>query len=580
MANEYYNDGNANILFSGQNGGNRYANPFFGLPYKYLPQNVDQMMWWANHFLLRFGFYRAVLSRISNYFITELKIECDDSESKERYKEAFKELKWKQRLAEAGINLIAYGNVYMTVSQGFTRFIECPKCHKISSLEKLNDYKFSEKGIFSAVCPSCTYAGAHESFDKTSRDVKDINIAIWHPREIQVVHEETRGEYEYYWRIPEEYKRRVLSPDNKFFSKRTPKIIYDAILAKRDLAFNPNNFMHIKFPTPAGIKADGRGIPPCIYLFDDFFMLKVLQRYNEAICLEDIVPFRVISMTDQLNPQANPILGQGAPQWRSAVEQMVTEHRKDPASYHVFPFPLNFQHLGGDAKNLVPTELMQQAIANILNALYVPQELYTMNLQTQAIGPALRLFENSWSLLVDTYNQLLSHWADVIGKIKGLPKADVALIPTTLSDDMEKKSVLGQLVASNSIARSELLGIYNMDFKEQLRKKYEEERITKELQEEEQVKEQLRQSGQAGMGLDSASQANSGTPMDVLSQAQELAQQLFPLDGAERRSKLQEIKAQDQTLWSAVKGALDELTSGAKSQGVSAAKQNASGQQQ
>ena len=40
--------------------GERYVNPFYGVAHKYLPYtNIDHMLWWANHFLLRFGFYRA-----------------------------------------------------------------------------------------------------------------------------------------------------------------------------------------------------------------------------------------------------------------------------------------------------------------------------------------------------------------------------------------------------------------------------------------------------------------------------------------------------------------------------------------
>ena len=557
--------------------GDRYANPFYGIPYKYLPQNMDHMLWWANHFLLRFGFYRSVIARISNYFITELSIECDDLDVKEQYKTALEQLQWKRKLAEGGENFIGYGNLYASVSQGFLRFLICPKCAKVTNIDKIEDYKFSNKGEFTYACPNkaCKYVGKHRVQDKPLNNIEDISITMWPPREIVCYYENTTDKYEYFWRIPEDYKQKVLKEDNKFYSKHTPKAIYDALLDDKWLAFNEHTFIHAKYPSPAQIKGDGRGVPPCIYMFDDFFMLKVLQRYNEAICFEDIVPFRVIAMAEAASGgQSNPILqSQGAPLWRSAVDKMITDHRLDPGSYHTFPFTLNYQQLGGDAKNLVPADLMQQAISNILNALYVPEELYTLKLQLQAVGPALRLFENSWSPLVDMYNKLLQHWADVIGKIKGLPKAEVKLLPTTLSDDMERKSVLGQLVASNSIARSELLSLYNLDYKEQIKKKLEEDRIQREMQEEEQTKESLRQQANAGAGTDAASAQNNSTPMSVLEQAQEIAQQLFPLDGAQRRQQLQQIKAQDTTLWGAVKGALDEMSSGARSQGVQNAKQ-------
>jgi len=552
------------------NSTDKYANPFYGVAHKHMPQTMDHMLWWSNHFLFKFGFYRAVLSRVANYFITSLNIECDDSDSKKKYEEIFEDLEWKQVLSMAGLNLLAYGNAFCTVNQGFIRFLECPKCHKISNIEKIDDYQFTKEGKFIYQCPSrqCGFKGAHDVQDKPNKDASKVNLTFWNPREVNMLHEETTGDAEYFWRIPEDYKLKVMKENNKFFSKKTPKVIYDSILQDKLLAFNSKNFLHLKVPTPNGIKTDGKAIPFCIYLFDNFFMLKVLERHTEALCYEDIIPFRVISMTGDANPQQNPLLTNGGgPAWGSAVDRMITEHRRDPGAYHKFPYPINYQQLGAEGTKLAPTELMQQAIANILNALYVPQELYTMTLQTQAVGPALRLFENSWSFIIDAYNTLLNHWADVIGKIKGLPKAKVGLIRVTLADDMERKSIMGQLVAANSIARSELLSIYGFDYKEQLRKKLEEDRTSKELQEEEAVKAQLKEVAQNG------GNAPSSSPQDVLEQADQIAQQIYPMDGAQRREELQKIKAQDATLWSAVKGKLEELTSSAKSQGVQQSKQ-------
>ncbi len=184
-----------------------------------------------------------------------------------------------------------------------------------------------------------------------------------------------------------------------------------------------------------------------------------------------------------------------------------------------------------------------------------------MQLNVQTVAPSLRLFENSWSFMVDLYNSLLAHWAEVIGKIQGLPPAKVNLISVTLSDDIERKSIIGQLASANTIARSEMLNLFGFDFKEQLRKKQEEENIAKELKEEQAEKDSMKEQAQQGAG-------QSGTsPNDVLEQAQEIAQQLFPMSGAERREELQKIKAQDETLWGASKAALEELTSQSKSQG-------------
>jgi hypothetical protein len=332
------------------------------------------------------------------------------------------------------------------------------------------------------------------------------------------------------------------------------------------MELNGNNFIHLKVPTPAGIPSRGKAVPYCIYMFDDFFMLKVLERYNQALMLEDIAPFRVFSMMDNAaNPQANSVLMQNSTTWKTNVVRMIEEHRKDPAGYHIFPATVNYQQLGANGKALAPTEAIRDHTMAILNALNIPQELYSMTLQAQTAGPALRLFENTWSYLIDIYNKMLQHWADVIGKIKGLPAIKVTLTPISLSDDIERKSIIGQLVASDSIARSELLGMYNFDYREQLRKKQEEKSIQSEMEAEEKTKQDL-------INMENGV-ASSPSPGDQIDSAQQIAQQLFPQDGAARRAELQKIKSKDEQMYSMVKQKLEEMTASAQSQGVNQAKQ-------
>ena len=599
--------GNASDSYFGHglNGADSYVNPFYGIPEQYIPQNMNQMLDWANTFLLRFGFYRTALDKISRYFITQIMIDCDDEESKEEYQEAFDIIRWKEHLAESGLNMLAYGNDFVSINQGFNRFLLCPKCGKVSMIDRINNFKF-DKGRYVYQCPGCSFKGVHKVIDKPNKDLERINIKHWDPTEIKVRYEDVTGEYEYFWEVPQLYKNKIQAKNDKFFAKKTPKVIYDTIFEDKMVAFNRKNFLHLKVATPASLKTDGKAVPLCIYMFDSFFMLKVLERFNEAICFEDINPFRVIAMDPGTGP-SNPITGlANSGVWSAAVDQMISDHRSDPGSYHKFPWPINFQQLGGEGKNLAPVELMQMAQQNILNALGIPQEMFTMTLQQQAVGPDLRLFENTWSCIVDSYNTLLQHWGDVIGKIRGLAPAKFKLIEASFADDMERKSVIGQLVSSNSIARSEFLKLYNFDYKDQLRKKMEEDLAAQELQEEEQEKQQIKasqkasifnqqQGGQMGAAMMGGQSGGAGgaqgggspsesvgsgmgsTPQDILQQATDIANQLFPMEGAQRRTELQKIRGQNETLWSAIKGKLQQMDGQGKSQGLQQAKQQGQG---
>ncbi|MEI6702600.1 MAG: hypothetical protein WCL71_03570 [Deltaproteobacteria bacterium] len=549
--------------------------------------NIEGMLLWAEHFLYRNGFYKQALNRIANYFITSLTIECDDEEAKEKYQEILDQLKWKQICSVAGLNLLAYGNEFITINQGFHRYLECPQCKKTSNIDKLNKFEFN-KNKYTMQCLKCGYKGEHKCIDKPSTEPDKIHVQHWPAKEIKIRYEDCTGEAEYFWDIPQMYIKKITTKNNKFYSKKTPKIVFECAANKTMLAFNSKNFIHLKLDTPSTIRTDGKAIPPSMFIFEDLFMLQTLKRYNEVICFEDIAPFRVISMADSSNPAANPMLNQNGAVWSAAVDNMIDEHRRDPGSYHKFPFMINYQQLGGEGTKLAPVEMMEHAKNTILNALDIPVEMFQMSFQQQAAGPMLRLFENAWSVIPNNYNMLLDHLGSVIGHILGLPKAKIALIPITFSDDIERKSIVGQLVSANAIARSELLKLYNFDYEDQVRKKMDEDRIAQELQQEEQEKQQgaqateqnLMQMLQGGQGGQPGQPGGGGgqgggTPSDALAQAQQIAQQIFPLDGAQRRAQLQQIKATDQDLYASVKAQLDQLTSQAKSQGVQGAKQQA-----
>lgn len=578
----------------GSGGRDRYTNPFYNIPLQYLPQNIDGMMLWAEHFLFRNGFYKQALNRIANYFITSLTIECDDDDAKKKYQEVFDELKWKQLCSVSGLNLLAYGNEFLTVNQGFTRYLTCPGCEKATAIDKLHKYEFN-KGKYTMQCIKCSYKGEHKCVDKPANDISKIHVVHWPAKEVKIRYEETTGEAEYFWDIPPQYAKKVTTKNNKFYSKKTPKVVFDCVFDKTMLAFNSKNFVHLKLDTPCTIRTDGKAVPPSMFIFEDLFMLQTLKRYNEVICFEDIAPFRVISMAEGGSNIANPVLNQNGAVWSGAVDNMIEDHRKDPGSYHKFPFPLQYQQLGGDGTRLAPVEMMENAKNNILNALDIPVEMFQMSFQQQAAGPMLRLFENAWSIIPNNYNMLLEHIGSVVGHILGLPKAKISLIPITFSDDMERKSIVGQLVSANAIARSELLKLYNFDYEDQVRKKMEEDRVVQELQQDEQEKQQIaqqteqnlmqllqggqpQQGGQAG-GVQPGG-GGGGTPAEALEQAQQIAQQLFPLDGAQRRAQLQQIKATDQDLYAQVKSQLEQLTSQSKSQGLQGAKEQSQQQQQ
>lgn len=569
-------------FFGGGSGkGKEYVSPFYDISSQFIPNSVDGMLWWMDFLLMHNGFLRSALSRIVSYFINTLVIECADEELKKKYMEAFEVLKYKIILQTSGLNLLAYSNECLTVTQGFDRFLKCNSCGNAVNIEKTNKYEFN-KGKYGYRCDSCKSTNTELS-DQPSRDVSKLAVRHWPMRELITRHDCISDQTDYYWNIPQSYVKNVSKKNNKFFSKVTPKYIMDCIFAQggpKLLRLNKSNLIHLKIPHPSSIETDGKAIPLGMFMFSDFFNYATLKRFNEVICMEDINPFRLFSMTD--GSQGNgSMFNQNGALWRSAITRMVEEHRRDPASYQTFPYPVNYQQLGGQGKQLVPVELMQQYKADILGAYNIPHELYEMNFQVgNMASPILRLFENAWSTVPESLNSVLQHMADVISKIMSWEKVKVSMLAVTISDDIARQSMIEDLVKSNVISKSTLLDIVNLNYEDQVKKRLEEDKITQKLTTEEQEKAQLEQAAdsnvfnQAQPGAQGSPYDTSGsTPGDVESQAQDIAKKLFPMDGSQRRQELQQIKGVNQTLYSSVKAKLDEMTSQAKSQGVQGAKQ-------
>ena len=277
--------------------------------------------------------------------------------------------------------------------------------------------------------------------------------------------------------------------------------------------------------------------------------------------MEDIHPLRIIRPA-VAGQEDNPFAQHTGLFFQQTIQQLIENHRKDPEGYIISPFPIALERY---ASGIDPQQKINELIISILNALNVPNEFFTMNLQTQVLGPALRLFENSWSILVAAYNKILQKIADVIRYLLRLPPCTVELTPVTLSDDLERKSVIAQLASANAIARGELLRLYGFDFEDQLKKQIEEQRVQEELLKKEEQRRILEEQN-IPVSPGELTQATVG-PQDILNQATQIAMQLLPLDAVGRRQQLQQIKATDETLYAAVKQKLEELDRSAANQG-------------
>jgi hypothetical protein len=624
----------------GQHGS--FPDPFQDVASMAMPDNWRNTLRWCEYIYSSFGTYRTAMERIFSYFLTEVEIGGDVSdEEKEKY-EDFMEgtidaVKVLQSLLR---DRMCYGNAFASVMVPFKRYLVSPKTGDMYPLKEVYNnqvFQFEWSDFkFIATCPKTQWRGPWKVVDKPDDEERRLKIKRWSPHEIELLHCPYSDDADIIWRIPEDYKR-MIKDGNLYHLERASVQVLQAIKNNQVFRFNPDVVFHMKEPTLSGICNRGWGIPRILSNFRQIWYVQVLRRFNEAIALDYVIPFRLITPAPRgsggtvgaLSTQ-DPFSMFNAGDMRGQIQSMIRRRRRDPASWQVLPFPVQYQMLGGDANQLAPTDLMNQAQETLLNDAGTPVELYKGTLQLQTAPVALRLFESTWHHLVHDSNMFLTWLIRQVSQIMTWETVDARLKPVTIADNMEKQMAVLQLFMGQQISGTtafKALG-YNWDSEQKLLA--EESRRQQELQARQQ--EEMEQAGfaqeiaagtppggqQPGAapggapaapgspaggapaggppGGDAAMAMAGGTPVstyiqsmgpnvpvtpnDLISVAEQLAQELLGKPEGIKDSELRKLKQYNEVLHSLVRAKMDQQRQSFKTQGGAMLQQQQQQQQQ
>jgi hypothetical protein len=322
-----------------------------------------------------------------------------------------------------------------------------------------------------------------------------------------------------------------------------------------------------------------------------------LHRYNEAIGLDYIIPFRVITPgKNSGSGEADPLYHTNIGSFLARVMGMIRRNRRDPGQWNALPFPVEYQTLGGEGKQLAPYELLTAGIDELLNDMGFPAEMYKATLQVQAAPMALRLFERTWTSLTSALNGWINWFFDQITDVLNWEKITGRMQPVTLAEDIEKKQIQLQLASAQQVSKQTAYAPFGIDYRQEIRRMFEEEKFFRQessrfqkeqgrAQELESTFEAAQQAAQAPpgqmgppmagapagapmMGPGGAGGVAGGTtPADLMSQGEQIAMQLLGMPYEARKSQLLQIKKSDATLHAIVIQKMEELRQQAQSQG-------------
>ena len=553
-----------------RSGADKFPNPFFDIASEYVPSDLNQIFELTEYLMMTMAPFRAVTQRVSRYFLTEVVFEGGEDDERDKYEELFSDqLKILDLLGDVGDNYWTYGNVFLSLYLPFDRFLICPDCGTNYHVEAYRDWKF-RNGAFTGTCPKCGHKVKFDHRDRRSPDVKRVRLVQWNPKFVRLRVHPVSGRTEYYLEMDRQLVQK-LRDGNPFYLNDTPWAMIECAMRPSDnlFKFREGSIFHLRAGSLAGLPIRGWGLPPMLPNFKLAYYIQLLRRYDEAITLDYIVPFRV------LFPQSNSSDGKDALSminmgaFVSQMKHMVDNHRKKLTDVQVAPFPVGYQMLGGEGKQLSPKDSITAAFDELYTAMGYPVELYKGTLSLQAAPVALRLFEKEQCHLVYGYGDILEWIADMVGRYfrwdrKGI---EVKLRPVTLADDLERKALLVQAAAGGDLSKQTAYRPMGIDYMDEQKRVVEEQKEIQRLQ-------QKAQEEMASQPLDGSGGENAGagavvgaSPGDVVSQSAAIASQLLEADPTSRRRTLIQIKHTNPTMHALVLQNLEDARSQAASQG-------------
>jgi hypothetical protein len=351
--------------------------------------------------------------------------------------------------------------------------------------------------------------------------------------------------------------------------------------------------------------------------YRQIWYVQVLRRFNEAIAMDYVIPFRLITPESRNGTAAGGISTQdpmsiyAAGDFRAQVRNMINRRRRDPASWQMLPFPVNYQVLGGDAKQLAPTELIQQGYETLLNEAGTPVDFYNGSMAVQAAPVGLRLFESTHRPLVSDANLFVQWMVSSISRIKSWEPVKASLKRVTIADDVQKQMSALQLMMGQQLSGTSGLAAIGYDWETEQKRIADEARKQQEMQARNQ--ELMEQSGfaaQVAKGVNPMAPAGGGgapadpnqggapaggqppqpgmggatmapvsdyiqnmgpnaavTPNDLQAAASQLASELLGLPESVKDSQLRQLRQWNPTLHSITRAKMDEIRQSARTQG-------------
>lgn len=619
-------------MFQGQKTSANIGNPFQTYSNTVWPSNMKECLEWAAYLYNRNAFYRKAIQNVVRYFINGLNITQqadieDTSQEKIRLGKFMFEDKYKiiDIVRKAGEEQAAMGIVFISAIRKRSRYLRCPECGRltlINRMEKDKDY-FFRNFEFTGVCKNkeCRSKGRRVVFIREEGEPLDdhkLYFKIWPQEDIIIKYNQITGTSKYFYKIPEQEAADIRRGEDVYLED-TPWEFIEAVKENGLILLDPSKLLVLKNDTLSVFDKMYKGWSTPLFLpsFPQILQMLLLERFNEAVVMDYIVPIRVISPpTEALragSDQNRTPLSGGF--FRSQMLSMINGSRGNPAQWVVSPVPVQYQMIGGEAKNLTPTDLLEWRTAQMMSNMNIPMEFRQTSFQMVSNTMGLRMFERMWYPFTTNLDTCAQWCADQICLVEQKDPFVVTVNKTSFVEDDLNKQQRVQMSAQGAISQTTGLNAVGLDFDQEIKLKMSEEQKLAEMNREQAARngneegvmqammlpptgmmQAMSQQEAAMAAAQEQAPAGPGAPMppgapagampppapgmgapdqgrmqDLATQAEQIAGQIW--NSPERASVLRQLNGQNQALHDMVVGILERQDRQAMRQGLMAAKQ-------
>lgn len=321
------------------------------------------------------------------------------------------------------------------------------------------------------------------------------------------------------------------------FHKATPGIFLESARTGQEIRMSDKYFHYVGFEDASIIDMNlqGWGLPPFFYAFNDVVAILLLQKYNQTILSDYIVPFRYVSPPPSVGVARN-IGGDHMPfdpshastgsfsDYSSKMAQVIGSMRRNPSRIGIFPYPVQFNYMGVDGKQLLSPEMMTYYEDKLMQDLGIPPEFYRGAMGMQVATPSSYnwiLFGRYWRPLVSKINEMNQWITDRITESQRWPAMSSKLVPPTLNSDAVTLPILLQRNQSGLLSNETLDRILGVDTDYETRAVAREVKHNEEMMSDETLVSQRKQ-------IVAQMLSDAGPDMQALQQVQMAGQSALP----------------------------------------------------